>query len=263
MTENQELIIQHNGQMLVRDKPSEYAVANRESVIKSLLGTPTFRCALTTTSDLLYCNSRLYVVTAIPKFDLTTEWAVRGSDDEIYETPVFASSELSTRATRPYTPLIPTVLITSILASNIGGNYDVSQSSKSYMFGMSSLPPAPGSDEAIRRFHAFPLANTDSSGWLCTGPTVPSTNIYQVAVEHIRQWNENNWQGDLWVGQTEKQARCDRIVRYDAHTHQQIVDLGLEEEEMLSNMPAVAPGLPAEVLNAAWEVGHAPVNTTV
>ncbi len=259
MQDNQELVIQLDGQMTVRTKPEEYAVANRDAIVSSLLGAPNFRCPLTATSDLIHLDPRLYVVTKMTEFDLTTEWEVRESESGLYETPVFQSSNASTRVSRPYTPPIPAVMITSITNADLRGSSSVDRVSSSYLFGMSSLPPAPEHTEDIRRFHVFPFANTSNNGLLCTGQTVKCGDIFQLAVEHTRQWNENNWQGDLWVGEPLKQDRCDRIVRYDVESHCQMgaEELGLTDEELLANIPSVAPVLPPEVLDAAWEVGHA------
>ncbi len=257
MRSDQELIIDHNGEIRMREKPKEYHVANRKAVINSLLGEPTFTCPLTKTSSLVYIAPHVYVVSQISVMDLTTEWAIREDGDLTYETPVFQPTDTTTQTTRLYVPPLPTVFITRMDKDYMHSTSTVSNSGNSYLYSLSSIAGA-GGNSAIRQFRVLPLANIRNSGSLCTGITVPSQNLFQIAEAHLAKWNQNNWNGDLWSEFAEKPTNCDKLVRYNSTTHDQMTreELGLTQDELLELIPAVAPDLPDEVLDAAWEVGH-------
>jgi len=272
MRQNQELVISASGELSVRTQPVEYAVVNSEAVIKSIVGEPSFSCPLTENSLFMYAAPFIHVITKIKEFDITTEWSLEEDEDgTMFETPKFETSELSlsTRLTRTYKPQFPVVMITRIAkddAFSLRPDLSVSDAGRSFMFATSEHQLSPeeasalgiGADQPIKKFYSLPLANTDETGWLCTGPTVPVKNLFSIAVDHITQWNNNHWQGDLWrePHNRYKHGPCKKIVRFDPETHEQM-DPKLEDgETVLDCLKPCSPDLNNGVLKTAWEISQ-------
>lgn len=259
MTKDRELVIDYRGNMVIRDIPIERTVVNASAVVESILGSPCFDCPLTEDSFLYYKDPYVYVVKKVKEFDLLTEWSLQEDEDgSVFETPRFESSDLTVRTNRVYKTPIPTFMLVRIPRSGIGG-LPVDQVGKSFLFGTSKYVPPEidgvdiPSDSFIKRFHAYPLANMDSSGWLCTGESVPARNLYSIDREHFRQWNENNWQGDIWREYPDKQRMCSRLVRFDPETHKQLDPYLSDGETVLDLLRTVSPDVHSDLLEKSWE----------
>jgi len=252
MRDNQELIIGASGQMKIREV-TEYALINGEAVARSLMGHPSFTLPLGEDTSLHVVDNRMFCLRRVHSFPIRAMWTLAEEGGHVFETPNFVSGMAA--VSRDFEVPVPTAMITEVSASI---QFPILANTESvlitYLLGMSASAPAVDGGDPIRRFHRYPLANVHSDGRLCTGALNGCKNIYDVSETAFESWKANRWNSDLW--DSSKHGPCRDMVRFDPESGEQIMPSVATIEDIDSLFTTVAPAIPTNILNAAWELAY-------